>query len=148
MNNVFGIEDDLFNNYMDYNRTDLSTIERMEQTGPFDLIVYKKNGQSYHFNGYDHSMRRLPDCWDDMTNDWLSIDFRNRMRVAMQRKGMNQSDLSEVSGVSVGAINYYLNGKVSPSLDALFKLAKGLDCQISDFIYIDEEKRKRSWNKK
>ena len=136
MNNKYGIEDDLFNDYMDYNRTDLSTIEQMKQTGPFDLIVYQ-------YNGYNHSTRQLPDSWDELTDDWFEIDFICRMRLLMQRRGMNQWDLSEASGVSVGSISRYLNGESSPKLNILFKLSKALDCQISDFIYIDKEKDKR-----
>lgn len=47
-------------------------------------------------------------------------------------KGYSSEKLAEKSGVSSSAINYIENGKRSPSLDTLSKLAKALDCRIED----------------
>ena len=47
-------------------------------------------------------------------------------------KGYSSEKLAEKSGISSSAINYIENGKRSPTLETLKKLADALDCCIED----------------
>lgn len=51
------------------------------------------------------------------------------MRIA---RGLSQLQLAKLSGVSYGYISELENGKKSPTLDILCKLAKALDCKTEE----------------
>lgn len=49
-------------------------------------------------------------------------------------KGLSLSKLSQLSGVSKGALNMIENGKVSPRISTLQCIAVALDCKVKDLI--------------
>ena len=49
--------------------------------------------------------------------------------------GISRYKLSELTGFDPARISNYVNGKATPNLYSLYKLAKALDCSIDDFIY-------------
>jgi len=52
-------------------------------------------------------------------------DFSIRLQKLMEKRQINQSDLSRYTGVSQQAISFYLSGKVEPqSIEILYKLSK------------------------
>lgn len=94
-------------------------------------------------------------CYDDMfnsistiknnNNDWLSDlqirkEFGRRVYRKMLRQGLSQKDLSELSGLSEVILSRYLNGKSSPTLQTIYKIAKALNCSADDLIYVDYRK--------
>lgn len=54
-------------------------------------------------------------------------------------KGLKLEAVAAVTGVSKSTLNNIENGKTSPTLANLEKIAKGLDCRISD-LYESEYK--------
>lgn len=54
-------------------------------------------------------------------------------------KGLKLEAVAAVTGVSKSTLNNIENGKTSPTLDNLEKIAKGLGCRISD-LYESEYK--------
>ena len=54
-------------------------------------------------------------------------------------KGLKLEDVASVTGVSKSTLNNIENGKTSPTLANLEKIAKGLGCRISD-LYESEYK--------
>lgn len=50
----------------------------------------------------------------------------------MYEKNLTTRQVSIMTGVSKSAINKIMNGKVSPTIDTLERLAKGLKIHISD----------------
>lgn len=50
----------------------------------------------------------------------------------MYEKKLSVRQVSIMTGISKSAINKIMNGKSSPTLDTLERLAKGLKVQISD----------------
>ena len=52
----------------------------------------------------------------------------------MYEKNLSVRQVSIMTGVSKSAVNKIMNGEVSPTLDTLERLAKGLKIRISDLI--------------
>ena len=53
--------------------------------------------------------------------------FRNRLKLALDRKGWKPVDLVERTGVPKGAVSYYMAGKSQPKADRLYIIAQALD---------------------
>lgn len=49
-----------------------------------------------------------------------------------KEKDLTLVEVSELTGISKTMLNYYENGKISPRLDTLEEIAKGLNCKISN----------------
>lgn len=54
-------------------------------------------------------------------------------------KGLKLEAVAAMTGVSKSTLNNIENGKTSPTLENLEKIAKGLECRISD-LYESEYK--------
>lgn len=52
----------------------------------------------------------------------------------MYEKNLSVRQVSIMTGVSKSAINKIMNGEVSPTIDTLERLAKGLKIRISDLL--------------
>ena len=57
--------------------------------------------------------------------------FKNRFVKAMKIRGMRQVDVAEKSGLPSAQISQYKNGKYEPMQNALYKLAKALDVNVT-----------------
>ena len=54
-------------------------------------------------------------------------EFRERLRKAMEMRGITASELSRLSGVGKSDICYYLKGHYLPKQDKVYLMAKALD---------------------
>ena len=54
-------------------------------------------------------------------------ELKDRLRQALEMRGVKAVELSEKTGVPQGAISYYLAGKSQPKADRLYIIAKALD---------------------
>ena len=54
-------------------------------------------------------------------------ELKNRLREAIERKGITASELSQISGVGKSDISNYLNGKYAPKQDKCYMLAEALN---------------------
>lgn len=63
----------------------------------------------------------------------------NRLRDAMNEKGLTQQALSNLSGVTKSSISHYVNGKNVPDNFQAFKLSKVLDCDPSWLMGVDDQ---------
>ena len=55
------------------------------------------------------------------------VEFRDRLREAMEIRGMRSVDLVEKTGIPKVTISYYLSGKTVPRSDKMYLLAKALN---------------------
>ncbi len=60
------------------------------------------------------------------------------IKIAMIKKGINQQQLSKMSGVSETTISHTLTGKTSPNTKTLSRLAKGMSMDYSDLIKLGD----------
>ncbi len=54
-------------------------------------------------------------------------DIRDRLREAMELRGLRAVDLVERTGIPKGTISYYLSGHTQPKADRLYLIARALD---------------------
>lgn len=59
------------------------------------------------------------------------MDFADKLRFAMQKKGISQSELSSITGISKSGISQYLSGKNLPKDILIEKLESALDCKLT-----------------
>ena len=62
----------------------------------------------------------------------LSIQFARNVEDMMLKKKLKQKDLAEKMNVSTAYISKVLNGNVNMTLATMSKIAKSLDCLISE----------------
>ena len=55
------------------------------------------------------------------------MELRDRLRQAMDLRGLRATDLVEKTGIPKGTISYYLSGKTEPKSDRLYILAQVLN---------------------
>lgn len=56
--------------------------------------------------------------------------FSDRVKEVMLEKGINQKDLSFLSGVSESSLCRYLKGQVLPRMDIIINVSKGLGVSV------------------
>ncbi len=58
--------------------------------------------------------------------------FVYKFKKARNQKGITLTDLAKLSGLSYQSLSGYQCGKINPTLSAIQKIAKALDCSISE----------------
>ncbi len=114
--------------------------ERMvsyKKVGPYELIVKTNDGETILYDDINHSIRRLPRDSNNMTEQEVSVEFRQRLRRLMTRQGVSQLELSELTGIPQSTISNYLTGKFLPGFYNMDKIAKALKCSIDEFRYTE-----------
>ncbi len=60
--------------------------------------------------------------------------FIRRLKMAIDKSGLSQTDICERTGITKGALSSYLNGRYAPKNDNTYKLAKTLHVNPSWLI--------------
>ena len=105
------------------------------EVGNFELIIRMNNGDKFLYDDLDRSIRQLPKDSLNMTEEECKREFGMRLYKVMERKGVTQKELSELTGIPYPMINRYLRGVNEPSFYKVDKIAKALGCSIDDLRY-------------
>lgn len=62
-----------------------------------------------------------------------------RLREAMEKSGLTQTDLVEKTGISKGAMSSYLSGRYKPKQDSVFLLAEALNVDVTWLMGVDKK---------
>ena len=76
------------------------------------------------------------------------VELKERLREAMEKRGMRAVDLVEATGIPKGTISYYLSGKTEPKADRLYILAQVLDVNEAWLLGYDVPMRRTDDQKK
>lgn len=106
-----------------------------EEISPFELIVETEEGYTVLYNDQDGSIRSLPKDSNCMTEEECRREFKYNLKKQLALKEMSQLELSEITGIPQPVLSNYMNGKNSPGLYNLDKIAKALNCSVDDFRY-------------
>ena len=106
------------------------------EVGLFDLIVELVDGSSIIYDDFEKTVRPLPRDSNNMSEEECRKEFGLRLRQMLYRKGITQMAFAEMSGISQVMISKYINGKASPSLYAIDKIAKVLGCSVDELRYV------------
>ena len=77
---------------------------------------------------------------DDDYEDFYKKQFGISLKRLMWMKGITQTELSNMTGISNAVLSHYVNGKTCPSLFNADKISKALDCSIEELRYFDWRK--------
>ena len=69
----------------------------------------------------------------DYTSHVMGSDF-SKLKAALKRAGMTQSDLARDIGVTRGAVSMWIGNKATPSLGHLLAISKALNMTISEIL--------------
>lgn len=64
-----------------------------------------------------------------MTDAWVNL-----VKGAMKERGINQKELSRLTGITESSISRYLKGERTPRIDIIVNFAKALDLDINTLL--------------
>lgn len=128
---------DIFENMQSYYPFLSERMVSYKKVGPYELIIKTNDGETILYDDVNHSIRRLPRDSNNMTEQEVSVEFRQRLRRLMTQQGVSQLELSELTGIPQSTISNYLTGKFLPGFYNMDKIAKALKCSIDEFRYTE-----------
>ena len=73
------------------------------------------------------------------------MEWNEKVVELMQQKGINQKQLSKISGISESSLSRYIRGEVMPRMDIIVNVAKALQVE-TDYFLDEEEKGQTAYN--
>lgn len=70
----------------------------------------------------------------EMSQEPLQKIIGSRVRQHRERMNMSQEKCAELAGMYQANLSLLENGKSSPDISTLERLAEALDCRVSDFL--------------
>lgn len=101
-----------------------------ENIGRFRLLVELDDGTRGEYSELSKTFKRFVP-FDGTEENWKR-EFRHRLITLMDESPHDQTSLAEASGLSQKSISNYVWGRTIPSGYAIAKLAKALNCSVSD----------------
>ena len=105
------------------------------EKGPFELVVKLDDGHVISYYDTEQGIRRLPSDDSCLTEEECREEFGIRLYRIMYDKGVTQSELSEMTGITQSNISNYITGRKTPSFYTVDKIARALDCSIDELRY-------------
>lgn len=81
-------------------------------------------------------------------NETRPAEIKDRLKEALEMRGMRAVDLVEATGVPKSAISFYLAGKSQPKADRLYIIAQALDISEAWLLGYDVPMRRTDDQKK
>lgn len=94
-----------------------------------NVIIYNERSKSLRWLGEGASMMH-----DDITDDECRRVFANNLVETMHNKGFNQITLAERTGLSTAAISKYMRAQSTPTITALQKIARAMNCTPEELL--------------
>lgn len=101
----------------------------------YELLYRGKDCGVYSFNDLIKGVRRMPDDWREVDEEFVKKEFGHRLRCRMWLRGVMQDELAEAIGVSQSCISSYIRGTHMPNYYTIIRIAQVLRCSIDDFRY-------------
>lgn len=109
-----------------------------------EITVELDDGTKERFDYVDRTVRVIFSDGVDLiaksvsTEEGWKREFRYNLMRIMALKGINQFQLADMAGLTQGSISNYVNSVSMPSIYICAKIARALDCTISDLVKFDE----------
>ena len=107
---------------------------KYEAVSPNETLIKTEDGCVYLYDTWNDTIRTMPKN-SNMDIETFAVEFGERLRRIMDRKGITQEILSEETGISQTIISRYILGKSVPGLYAVDKISMVLGCKIDDLFY-------------
>ena len=102
-----------------------------KQTDLFELEIHNKDGSIDIYNDMNHSLGPKIDTSTDA--GWRK-EFARRLRKKIAMRGITQTNISELAGISQPLLSLYTQGKSLPSAQKVSAIAKAIGCSVNDLI--------------
>lgn len=106
--------------------------------GEWGIRITLTDGSEYDYDVITNGIRKVINHrmsgMEDITEERCRASISYHLVELMALRGFSQNTLSEYTGLSKGSINNYINGTSTPSATALRKMARALDCNITDLL--------------
>ena len=107
--------------------------------GEQGIRVTLRDMSQYDYNMSSRGVRRVKvfdmSIMEDITDEKCRSCVAYNLIELMDIRGFSQNTLAEATGLGRGSINNYINGKATPSITALIKIARALNCEVGDLIH-------------
>ena len=131
----------IFDEFKAYYPMEARRVVRWEYIGNSEIALKFDDDTIHVYNFLESDLRYANkpngDKYSDVSEEELTYEFSKRLHSRMLYLGINQIKLSEMTGISQGAISSYIRGLHVPNLYTLMKLSKALKCDPSDLFYQD-----------
>lgn len=128
----------IFESFLHYHPYMEKDLKGWRPRGELGIRVTLTDGTEYDYDIVANSIRRVIDhsmhSMEDITEERCRASIAYHLIELMTLRGFSQNTLSEYTGLSKGSINNYINGTSTPSATALRKIARALDCNITDLL--------------
>lgn len=74
----------------------------------------------------------------NLTNKGSTMNLSKSMKIAMAKRGINQTELASASGISAGTISKLSQSKGGLSMDTVERIAGAMDYSLGEFIALGE----------
>ena len=92
------------------------------------------------YDNIDNSIRTIFPAGEADTDEIPEEAWRQEFGIKLTRKmaqaGLDQNQLAELTGISKCSLSKSMNGKTSPSSYSLLRLARALNCTVSELTEI------------
>lgn len=115
-----------------------SLVEQMVDwypSGRMEITILIDDGRRLTYNGSMHTLRVIHDPHDDseyIDDEKWRKEFSAQFRRKLSTTNLTQEDISELTGISKVMLSKYRQGKATPSGTNLCKLARALECTVSE----------------
>lgn len=128
----------IFNSLLENHPYMEKEVNEWSPRGEWGIRVTLTDGSEYDYDVITNGIRRVIDHrmngMEDITEERCRASISYHLVELMALRGFSQNTLSEYTGLSKGSINNYINGTSTPSATALRKMARALDCNITDLL--------------
>lgn len=108
-------------------------------TGRTEIKMTLSDGSKIIYDRRDRTMRTIKtfESMSPISLTEVQQHFGSVVVSKMYEKGWNRQDLADASGISYQMLNKYINGQVVPNMHVLLKLARTLECSLSELTEYD-----------
>jgi DNA-binding Xre family transcriptional regulator len=128
----------ILDSFLEYHPYMKKELHNWRPRGEWGIRVTLLDGSEYDYDTITNGIRRVVNHrmnnMEDITEERCRASISYHLTELMALRGFSQNTLSEYTGLSKGSINNYINGTSTPSATALRKLARALDCNITDLL--------------
>lgn len=99
-----------------------------------ELIVHLNDGSTIIYDDIEDMIRIINSEAGRLNgNAWVD-EFRRRVDKKLRLKGLNRSDLCDMTGISYQSLSNYMSGRTNLTITNLLIISDALECNVADLI--------------
>lgn len=103
-------------------------------SGRTSITVKLEDGTLLDFNSFDDSVKNIQPNNYAKDVETLRKDIGYNIKKIIQTRGIAQSDIAKMCGITEAMLSRYIHGTSLPSIDKVHTLASVLGCRVIDIL--------------